>query len=99
MLVVTNLYTKLMLVVRDEVFDRLGIERRNQARVATEQAAQAQRSGTSVQSRRVDTQQPMYRSSRASFGGSGGGSFDLLALLMLLPLLWPALRNRSVKLS
>ncbi len=86
-----------MLVVQDEVFNRHGIERRNQVRVATEQAAQAQRAAAPVQSRRVDTQQPMYSSSRPSFGGgSGGGSFDALSLLMLLPLLWPVFHRRSV---
>jgi Ca-activated chloride channel family protein len=85
-----------MLVVRDEVFERLGIERSNRTRVATEHAAQAQRAKRPAVARRVDAAQPMYSAPRASYsGGSGGGSLDLLVLLMLLPLAWLALRGRA----
>ena len=80
-----------MLVVREEVFLKHGIERRNQQRLATEQAAQQQRQQLPVQNRRVDTQQPMYSSPRAdtrprsSGGGHGGGAFGPWLLLLLLP--------------
>jgi len=82
-----------MLVVSDEVFARHRIARDNRARVAVEQAAQKQRAQHAAPPRRVDTQQPMYTKPRPNHGG---GSFDLLAVLMLLPLVWLALRNRAV---
>lgn len=85
-----------MLVVRDEVFDRHGIVRNNQARTGTEQAAQMQRAQVPVTQRRVDSAQPMFSAPRASHGGgSGGGAFDPLALLMLLPLSWLVWRARA----
>lgn len=85
-----------MLVVRDEVFEQHGIARNNRQRVATEQAAQQQRSQQAPVSRRVDTQQPMYSGTRASHGGSGGGSIDFVAVLLMLPLVWLALRRRPM---
>jgi Ca-activated chloride channel family protein len=74
-----------MIVLREEQFAARDIQRRNQSRVAVEQAAQQQRAQSAPVSRRVDTQQPMYSSSRA--GHSGSGAFDgwsVLALLFLL---------------
>ena len=76
-----------MVVVRDEVFDARGIKRNNRARLAVEQAAQQQRAQRPVVSRRVDSQQPMYSSSRARHS-SGGGALDAWTLLLLLPLVW-----------
>ena len=84
-----------MLVVSDEIFARHGIARNNRARVALEQAAQQQRAQRAAQSRRVDTRQPMYRNPRPTHGGGRGGSFDALAVLMLLPLVWLAVRRRT----
>lgn len=81
-----------MLVVDDAVFARHGIARNNRARVATERAAQAQRAQAPVVSRRADSGRPMYSGSRASHGA---GSFDVLAVLLLLALLWPLVRGRS----
>jgi Ca-activated chloride channel family protein len=75
-----------MVVVRDEVFDAHGIKRSNQARLATEESARQQRAQRPAVSRRVDSQQPMYSSSRASH--SGGGALDACTLLLLLPLVW-----------
>jgi len=43
---------------------------------------------------RVDTQQPMYAQPRASHG-NGGGAFDPLMLLLLLPLMLLHLRTRQ----
>jgi len=82
-----------MVVVRDEVFDAHGIKRSNQARLATEEAARQQRAQRPVVSRRVDTQQPMYSSSRASHS-SGGGALDAWTLLLLLPLVWLTWQHR-----
>lgn len=76
-----------MLVVSDAAFTRHGIARDNQARRATEAAAQEARAQQAVTSRRVDVQQPMYPGTRASHGG---GSLGLLGLLLLLPLAWLA---------
>ena len=88
---VTN-YTS-MVVVREEVFESLGIQRNNNQRVQTEQAAQQQRAQQPVVAHRVDTQQPMYSHRRASFGG--GGALDGWMLLMLLPLLVSAMQLRK----
>ncbi len=73
-----------MVVMRDEQFAARHIQRSNQARVATEQAARQQRAQSAPVARRVDTQQPMYHAPRPSFGGGGGGAFDGLSLLVLL---------------
>ena len=75
-----------MVVVRDEVFDARGIERRNQQRLATEHAAQQQRAQHPAVSRRVDAEQPMFNTSRPSF--SGGGALDVWMLLALGPMAW-----------
>jgi hypothetical protein len=47
-----------------------------------------------VRNNRVDTQQPMSASPRASHG-NGGGAFDPLMLLILLPLMLLHLRKRK----
>ena len=80
-----------MLVVRDEVFQRHGIERHNRERVATEYAAQKQRSRRPAQSRRADGNKPMFPGFRSGLGG--GGSLDFWYLLLLLPLLAMRLRR------
>ncbi len=82
-----------MIVVRDEVFKMLGIERHNRDRLQREFAAQKQRAASKASNRRVDNAKPMFSGKRPttrSSGGSGGGagSFDLLAVLMLAPLFW-----------
>jgi len=65
-----------MIVLRDEVFATRKIERLNQKRLAVEQVAQQQRQARPASNRRVDTQQPMYKAPRPSFGGGGGGAID-----------------------
>ncbi len=75
-----------MVVMREEQFAARRIQRANSRRVAVEQAAQQQRAQNAPVSRRVDTAQPMFRSSRPSHS-SGGGAFDgwvLGAMLVLL---------------
>jgi len=81
-----------MVVVHDEVFEELGIDRSNQARRAVEEAARQLRGDRAPVSRRVDTEQPMYATNRASH--SGGGAMDAWTLLLLLPLAWVVARRR-----
>lgn len=70
-----------MLVLSDEAFARHGIERRNQARVATEREAQARRAGQPVQGYRVDRDRPMFDWPAPSLGGGAldpiGGALAL----------------------
>ncbi len=82
-----------MIVVRDEVFDTLGIKRSNKQRLKTEQTAQQKRTTQPVVSQRADTQQPMFSSNRPSHS-SGSGSMDAWLLLLILPAL---LRRRLGK--
>jgi len=95
-----------MVVVREGVFKQLGIKRNNTKRLQRELTAQKQRAAKPVVRRRVDTAKPMFkkssrpttRNSGGSSGGSGGGagSFDLLALLFLLPLAWFGRKKQQV---
>ena len=85
-----------MVVVRNEVFDAHGIKRSNQARLATEEAARQQRAKRPAVSRRVDSQQPMYTSSRASHR-SGGGALDTWSLLLMLPIVWLVLCRNNMR--
>jgi Ca-activated chloride channel family protein len=83
-----------MIVLAAEDFQRHGIERKNQQRIATEQAAQAQRqtsyataqsAGSPVKSPRVD-KAPMFDQNAphiGSGGGGGGGAFGLETLALL----------------
>ncbi|MDM3872543.1 VIT domain-containing protein [Porticoccus sp. W117] len=90
---VTN-YTS-MVVVRDEVFQAQGIERRNQQRVQQEHHARQQRAAAPVRDNRADSQQPAFQQPRATpRKGGGGGSFGVW-MLVLLPLLW-LMRKRVV---
>jgi Ca-activated chloride channel family protein len=74
-----------MIVLRDEVFQGLGIERRNQQRLQVEQQARQVRAVQPVTTRRVDNAQPMFSGNRASYGGgSGGGAMHPLWLLLLV---------------
>lgn len=87
---VTN-YTS-MIVMREEEFARRGIKRLNRDRLKMEYQAQQARAQRPAQSRRVDNSQPMYKSSRPSFGG---GAIDMGYLLLLLPLMWAMIRYRN----
>ena len=87
-----------MVVVRDEVFKQLGIDRRNRDRLQREHKARQERAAKPVTSRRVDSNQPMFKHNRPTTRSSGGaGSFDLLGLLFLLPLVYVALNRRKVQ--
>ncbi len=86
-----------MVVVREEVFKRLGIDRRNRARLQREYKAREERAAKQVTSRRVDSGQPMFTHNRPTTRNSGGaGSFDLLGLLLLLPLVYVGFRRQKV---
>jgi len=84
-----------MIVLREEQFAVRNIQRRNEARVAVEQASRQQRAQSAPVPRRVDTPQPMYSGSQA--GHSGGGAVDggTVALLLMLLLLVRRLRTRA----
>lgn len=85
-----------MVVVSNEVFDELGIQRNNRTRSAIEETARQQRALHPEVSNRVDTQQPMYTSKRANHSGSG--AIDAWTLVLLLPLVWFAWRRRHLNL-
>ncbi|WP_428033882.1 VIT and vWA domain-containing protein [Amphritea sp.] len=78
-----------MLIVRDEVFKQLNIERNNQQRIASEDNARQQRLQQPVTSHRADRQQPMFNPSqhRASLGGGGSGAIGHWILLLIGTLL------------
>lgn len=65
-----------MVILSDERFRENGIDRKNRQRIAREEEARA--AGNSVQTRRVDKEQPMFPSSAPSprRGGKGGGALD-----------------------
>ncbi|MCP4433144.1 MAG: VWA domain-containing protein [Gammaproteobacteria bacterium] len=86
-----------MLVVRDEVFDALGIKRQNKKRLQAETEAKQNRAANPVVSNRVDTQQPMFQSSRASHDGGGSFGAGLLITLGLLVLISRQLKNRQIQ--
>jgi Ca-activated chloride channel family protein len=62
-----------MVVVRDERFEELGIDRKNKRRVDGERAARATRSRQVVQPTRADAAQPMFGDSPAHHVSRGGG--------------------------
>ncbi len=75
-----------MLVVRDEVFQQLNIQRSNKQRVEKEQQARQARAQQPLTSKRVDSQQPMFTKPRSSLGG-GSGAMDMWLMTALLLLL------------
>jgi Ca-activated chloride channel family protein len=80
-----------MIVLREERFDELGVNRFNRARVEKEQLARQARAVQGIRENRVDHAQPMYSKPRAGHG-NGGGAFGPWMLLLLLPLLVNHLR-------
>ena len=67
-----------MVVLSDSAFADRGIERHNQARIASEQQARARRSQQPAKSHRVDEKKPAFKFKAPSIGG-GGGAIDPLA--------------------
>lgn len=82
-----------MLVVRDEVFESLGIKRTNKQRLEKEHLAQQIRAKQAPVVHRADTHQPMFRLPRPSH--SGGGAMNPLMLLMIFPLLMSARKRQK----
>lgn len=81
-----------MIVLAEEGFERHGIDRKNQARVAIEQAAQSQRqmvranavnSNQPIQSTRADANQPLFSGNAPRIGGGGGGAFGFESILLV----------------
>ncbi|MDQ0326690.1 Ca-activated chloride channel family protein [Rhodopseudomonas julia] len=86
-----------MLVVRDERFEELAIDRTNRDRLAVEDTARQKRMNTPAQTTRVDTQTPMFDAPRPSHsgGGSGGsGAIGLPGLILAILVLCGTLRLR-----
>jgi Ca-activated chloride channel family protein len=75
-----------MIVLPEERYQELGINRFNRARVEKELLARQERSLQGIRDNRVDHQQPMYSSPRAGHT-NGGGAFGPWMLLLLMPLL------------
>ncbi|MFT6332406.1 MAG: Ca-activated chloride channel family protein [Lentimonas sp.] len=77
-----------MVVVEEEVFKQLGIDRKNNKRLKKELSASQKRQDSKVHNARVDSHQAMFKTNRATLGSSsGGGSFDIFMILILIPML------------
>jgi Ca-activated chloride channel homolog len=63
-----------MVVLRDEVFEQLGIERLNATRSDLERAAREQRTQQAPTSPRVDQAEPMFTGNRATHAGGGSAA-------------------------
>ena len=84
-----------MIVVEEDVFQTLNIDRRNKRRVETEHKARKDRKSQAVQSNRADEQKPMFNTPRSSAGGSGAVNPTwVLAIFILMSL--PLLRKRNL---
>ena len=84
-----------MVVVEEDVFQELGIDRRNMRRLKREYAARKVRSSYPSRSTRVDRSKPMFNNNRPTFAG-GAGALDPMSVLIFSPLLW-GLKPRSKK--
>ncbi|MBU0468066.1 MAG: VIT and VWA domain-containing protein [Candidatus Omnitrophica bacterium] len=84
-----------MVVVEDDVFQELGIDRRNMTRIKKEYAAREVRAVSTPRSTRVDSASPMFNNNRPTFAG-GAGALDPMSVLIFSPLLW-GLKPRSKK--
>lgn len=83
-----------MIVLREERYKELGINRLNRTRVLNEQLARQERAVSGLRDTRVDQHQPMYQKPRASHG-NGGGAYGPWMLLLLLPLMIQHVRTRK----
>ena len=83
-----------MIVLREERYRDLGINRLNATRIKNEQLARQERVLQGTRDNRVDYQQPMYSKPRASHG-NGGGALGPWMLLLLIPLMMQHIRTRT----
>jgi Ca-activated chloride channel family protein len=67
-----------MVVMSDTAFADRGIERRNQTRIAREQAARSQKAQQPAKNYTVDRQKPAFKFKTPNLGG-GGGAIDPLS--------------------
>ncbi len=81
-----------MLVLRDEDFERYGIDRANRDRVATENQAQARRASQTVTNNRVDRNDPLFNLPTPSLGG---GALDPFSVLIVAGGVGLCLRRRK----
>lgn len=72
-----------MLVVEDEVFQAMNIDRNNKRRVETEHKAREQRKTSPVNNNRADGHQPMFHDNRPATGGAGSIS-PLWGMIMMI---------------
>ncbi len=73
-----------MLVLADEAFQRHGIDRHNQQRIARERSAQSARASAPAPSnRRVDTRKPFTPSNAPRHSSGGGGALPPLVVLLM----------------
>jgi Ca-activated chloride channel homolog len=88
-----------MVVLRDEIFEQLGIERRNAARSDIERAAREQRMQQAPANPRVDQAEPMFTGSRATHSGGGAGALSpgAVALMFVGALVILILRRRPTQ--
>lgn len=77
-----------MIVVRDEVFQQLGIARNNKKRVEKEQQARSGRKQQQAVNTRADSHNPMFNSQRATGGGGAINGWFVLVLVFALLLRW-----------
>ena len=89
---VTN-YTS-MIILEEDVYKELGIDRNNKKRLEKERAARQSRSSVPIRNRRVDTHQPMFSNNRPTFAG-GVGALDPISLLVFSPLLLAFRRKKN----
>ncbi len=83
-----------MIVLEEEVFNELGIDRQNAKRLQKEFKAQDNRASKGVRSTRADQGQPMFSQNRPTFSG-GVGAFDPITLAFFSPLLFGLKRRRK----
>ena len=82
-----------MLVLTEQRFAELGIERRNHKRLVREALAQQDRASQGVRHHQVDGDQPISSQPRASHG-NGGGALSPWFLALLTLLVWRPLWGR-----
>lgn len=85
-----------MIVVEEEIFKQLNIDRSNKNRVEREQQARLDRQSQAVQQNRADINTPMFSGSRPTTTSSGGGgAINPVWILLLLVLGFVRIKNRN----